>query len=312
MTKVKEINVSPTDAQVAELLAQVRALAAQNDALAKENAKLAEDMASITAKAADTINTLKAEIDEANSIIESLIEKIKKANQALYGTSSEKVIPEQLSLFNDCEATFDSDVPEPEVDDVLPTKPRKRGGKAKIDYSKFETVIVEHDIKQNERACPECGCGLSEMKVEVTRRIRLIPAHVVVEEHHRHVYRCDECCDTNAKGSENKAIIVRAPQPEPPIPGSFATPSLIAWLMNGKYVNSLPLYRMEVELKALGINISRQNMANWMMNTYERWLSKIRERMKAELLTHPRIHADETTVQVLKEPKREAKKKSRM
>ena len=66
----------------------------------------------------------------------------------------------------------------------MPTKPRKRGGKAKIDYSKFETVIVEHDIKQNERACPECGCELSEMKGEVTRRIRLIPTHVVVEEHH--------------------------------------------------------------------------------------------------------------------------------
>lgn len=82
--------------------------------------------------------------------------------------------------------------------------------------------------------------------------------------------------------------------------------------MNGKYVNSLPLYRMEAELKALGVSISRQNMANWMMNSYERWLSKIYVRMKAELLSHCRIHADETTVQVLKEPNREAKRKSRM
>ncbi|MFR2914291.1 MAG: hypothetical protein ACLTKO_04725 [Bifidobacterium longum] len=35
---------------------------------------------------------------------------------------------------------------------------------------------------------------------------------------------------------------MRAPQPEPPIPGSFATPSLLAWIVNGKYVMSLPLY----------------------------------------------------------------------
>lgn len=312
MARAKDINVSPTDAQVAALLAQVRALADQNDALAKENAKIAEDMASVAAKAADTINALKAELDEANGVIESLIEKIKKANQALYGTSSEKVVPEQLSLFNDCEATYDPEAPEPDVDDILPKKPRKRGGKTKIDYSKFETVVIEHDIPESERACPECGCEMSDMKVEVTRRVRIIPAHLVVEEHRRHVYRCDECCDANAKGKENRAIIVRAPQPEPPIPGSFATPSLLAWLMNGKYVNSLPLYRMEAELKALGIGISRQNMANWMMNAYERWLSKIHARMKAELLTHPRIHADETTVQVLKEPSREAKRKSRM
>jgi len=39
---------------------------------------------------------------------------------------------------------------------------------------------------------------------------------------------------------------VRAPQPEPPIPGSFATPSLLAWIVNGKYVMSLPLYRIEM------------------------------------------------------------------
>ena len=45
---------------------------------------------------------------------------------------------------------------------------------------------------------------------------------------------------------------MRAPQPEPPIPGSFATPSLLAWIVNGKYVMSLPLYRIETDLKACG------------------------------------------------------------
>lgn len=103
---------------------------------------------------------------------------------------------------------------------------------------------------------------------------------------------------------------MRAPQPEPPIPGSFATPSLLAWIVNGKYVMSLPLYRIEADLKACGATISRQDMANWMMNVHARWLAKVHERMKVELLSHVRIHADETTVQVLKEPNREAKKKS--
>lgn len=105
---------------------------------------------------------------------------------------------------------------------------------------------------------------------------------------------------------------MRAPQPEPPIPGSFATPSLLAWIVNGKYVMSLPLYRIETDLKACDATISRQDMANWMMNVHARWLAKVHERMKVELLSHVRIHADETTVQVLKEPNREAKKKSRM
>ena len=47
-----------------------------------------------------------------------------------------------------------------------------------------------------------------------------------------------------------------------PIKGSFATPSLIAYVLNGKHVNALPLYRMEYDLKCLGAPISRQNMAN--------------------------------------------------
>ncbi|WP_230468167.1 IS66 family transposase [Bifidobacterium longum] len=88
---------------------------------------------------------------------------------------------------------------------------------------------------------------------------------------------------------------MRAPQPEPPIPGSFATPSLLAWIVNGKYVMSLPLYRIETDLKACGATISRQDMANWMMNVHARWLAKVHERMKVELLSHVRIHADETT-----------------
>lgn len=44
---------------------------------------------------------------------------------------------------------------------------------------------------------------------------------------------------------------MRAPQPEPPIPGSFATPSLLAWIVNGKYVMSLPLYRIETDLQGV-------------------------------------------------------------
>lgn len=312
MTKVKETASVDIQKQLADLLAQTQALAAQNEALAKENTKLASDMATLAAQSAKAVSGLKKELGKAHKTIESLLEQVKLANQHRFGSSSEKVVPEQLSLFNDCEAACDPKAPEPVVDDILPRAPRRRGGKAQIDYSRFETVVIEHEIPEDEGVCPECGCALDEMNVEVTRRVRLVPAHLVVEEHRRHVYRCHECCKANAKGEETKAVIIRAPQSEPPIPGSFATPSLIAWLMNGKYVNSLPLYRMEAELKALGATVSRQNMANWMMGSCERWFSKIYARMKAELLTHPRIHADETTVQVLKEPNREAKRKSRM
>lgn len=34
--------------------------------------------------------------------------------------------------------------------------------------------------------------------------------------------------------------------------------------MNGKYVNSVPLYRLEKEFGRYGLSVTRQNMASWM------------------------------------------------
>lgn len=133
-----------------------------------------------------------------------------------------------------------------------------------------------------------------------------------VEKHRRHVYRCNTCSKANAQGEDTSAVIVRAKGESGPIPNSFATASLIAYIIYGKYVNAMPLYRIEQDFKMLGVNLSRQNMANWVMGAHERWLSLIHQKMKSELLSHNLIHADETVVQVLKEPNREAKKKSRM
>lgn len=96
------------------------------------------------------------------------------------------------------------------------------------------------------------------------------------------------------------------------LPGSFATPSLISYVINGKYSLGLPLYRMEAEFRSMRAEISRQDMASWVINVHVRWLSKVHSRIKAELLSHDLMHADETTVQVLKEPSRKPTRKSRM
>lgn len=74
----------------------------------------------------------------------------------------------------------------------------------------------------------------------------------------------------------------------------------------------MPLYRLEEEFKELGVDISRQTMANWVINVHTSWLSRIHARMKEHLLAGRYINADETEVQALKEPNRTSKQKSRM
>lgn len=84
----------------------------------------------------------------------------------------------------------------------------------------------------------------------------------------------------------------------------------MAYVMSQKYVDSLPLYRQEKQFQRLGVELSRQTMANWMIAGSERWLAPLYEYMHKELVKLNTLSADETTLQVLREPGRAAQTKS--
>jgi len=71
-------------------------------------------------------------------------------------------------------------------------------------------------------------------------------------------------------------------------------------------VEGMPLYRQEQQWKRMGIELSRQTMANWMIQGAERWLRPVYEGMGEHLIKSEILHADETTLQVLHEPGRAA------
>jgi len=104
--------------------------------------------------------------------------------------------------------------------------------------------------------------------------------------------------------------VVTAPMPAPALPGSLASPSMLAHVIHQKYVNSLPLYRQEEQFRQWGIDLSRQTMANWLIAASERWLVPLYDLFHAKLLEQDHVHADETTLQVLREPGRSAQAKS--
>lgn len=145
------------------------------------------------------------------------------------------------------------------------------------------------------------------MSTQTRREIEIIPAQTVVVEHVSYVYACRRC--------EREGIstpVITAPMPKPPLPGSLASPSAIAYIMTGKYVDGLPLYRQEKSLSRLGIELSRQTMANWMIKAAECWLKPLYDRLHEILLKRDILHSDETTLQVLREEDREATSKSYM
>lgn len=167
--------------------------------------------------------------------------------------------------------------------------------------------VIEHKLPEKECICLECGSELHTMGKETRDELKIIPAKAVIVRHIRHVYSCRNCEETS-----DHTPIVKADIPEPVIKGSFASPETIAHIATQKFMMGSPLYRQEQEWKQNGIEISRQTMSNWLIKACENWLEPIYEEMKKRLCEHEVLHADETVVQVLKEPGKAAQSKSYM
>lgn len=128
-----------------------------------------------------------------------------------------------------------------------------------------------------------------------------------VVEHVRHVYAC-RCCQRD----NEKTPIITAKAPNAVLPGSFVSPSLMAFVMNRKYAEAIPLYRQEQQFINFRIDISRQNLANWMIHGANKWLKPIYDSLHKRLVEESFLHIDETTLQVLSEDGKDAKSKSYM
>lgn len=233
-------------------------------------------------------------------------EQFRISQQRRFGRSSEQTNPEQMQLFNEAESEAKPSLPEPAMEEVTYHR-RKRQGHREAQLENLPVETIEYRLPPEEQVCSCCGEDLHEMSTEVRQELKVIPAQVSVVKHVRYVYSCRRC-----EREDIQTPIVTAPMPAPVLPGSLASPSAIAHIMTQKYVEGMPLYRQEQQLSRLGIELSRQTMANWMIQGAEWWLRPLYDRMHEHLLKRDILHADETTLQVLREPGRSAESTSYM
>lgn len=208
------------------------------------------------------IEILKQEKAELEAKLKWFEEQFRLHQHKLFGRSSEKTeVPEQLNLFNEAESEAKPAVPEPTLEEITYKRRKKQGHREEM-LKDIPVETIEYRLPEEEQVCDCCGGKLHEMSKEVRREIEIIPAQVRVKEHVQYVYGCRNC-----EKNEISTPIVTAPMPKPALPGSLASASAIAHVMTEKFVKGLPLYRQEQDWERMGIEISRQTMANWMIQS---------------------------------------------
>ncbi len=242
------------------------------------------------------IQLLEEKTKELEFLNAMLSDRLALAQRKRFGASSEKYADgyTQLSLFNEAEQEAEPDAPEPDLEEVHPSsyKRKKRSGKKEEDLSSFETTeVIEYKLTGDDRYCPDCNTKYKVVTKESVKRLKFIPARFEVVEEVTCVYSCPKC------GA------MKRPEKAPSLlKGSVATPSLVAGIMNAKYVNGMPLARQEREFARYDLNLSTKTMANWIIQCAGRYLQPLYDLMKEELLRSNYLHGDETRIQVIDEP----------
>jgi transposase len=242
----------------------------------------------------------KQEIAELTTKLNLLMEQFRLSQHRQFGVSSEKTNPDQLQLFNEAEVEALALLAEPTIETII-YKRRKQIGHRETMLENLPIETIEYRLSDEEKVC-SCGNPLHEMSTEVRQELKIIPAKVSVVRHVRYVYGCRRC----EREEIDTPPIITAAMPSPVLPGSLVSPSVMAHIMSQKYVESMPLYRQEQQFMRLGIELSRQTLANWMIYGANQWLTLLYDRMHYHLLKQDILCADETTLQVLHEPGRAA------
>lgn len=241
---------------------------------------------------------------------QQLREQIDYLTKKLFGTSSEKSlwdIEGQLHLFNEFEKEQDLSLLEEEIQEVH-FKVRKNRSK---DKDRFEGLPVKKeylDVSAENLICSECNTPLEYIgEVFVRRELRFKPASLKIIEYYSKNYKCPTC----AKEAE-LPFIVQGKDGKPHMLHGMASATTVAWIMHQKYVNAMPLYRIEKDFQQYGAKITRATLANWVIQNTERFLSPFYDYLHQLLLTRTYIMADETTCQVLHEENKRAQSTSYM
>ena len=231
-----------------------------------------------------TIDQLQRELAQARHFVEQLL-------RSRYGPRSERVDPNQLSMFDVADSDTPGSTPTSlsEVPSTLVVREhvRRGGGRGRLpDHLPRE--VVEHDLAEVDKACPCCGETRQRIGCETSEQLEFVPAVLKVIEHRRWKYACRRC----------EEHVVIAPVPMKPIAKGLPGPGLLSSVVVSKYADHLPLYRLEDVFARSGVELPRSTLCRWAMQAAA-ILEPVYLAMVERVRTSESIHTDDTPVPVL-------------
>jgi transposase len=230
-----------------------------------------------------------------HNVIQDLTHQLAYLKRMVFGQKRERFVPavpeEQMALedlFETAGAKIPGFAESKETITYDRRKPKKGHGRTPLpdDLHREKHVL---DVPESAKTCSCCGSEKKHIGDDVTEELEYKPAIFFVNQYVRPKYACPNCPDNG---------VTTASMPPRPIGKSVAGPGLLAYILVSKYVDHLPLYRLQQMFMRYNIHINRSSMAGWIAELCNP-LEAIYRAMKKALLSSFLIQADETTLKVL-------------
>lgn len=221
---------------------------------------------------------------------QALIDKLTHENALLkrlkFAAQSERFTPEQRNLLED-EIEADLAAVALQIEQLAPRQaPQVRRQPKRLPLpANLPRCEIRHEPQST--TC-RCGCQMKRIGEDIAEKLDYEPGVFSVERHIRGKWACSHC-----------ETITQAPVDPHVIDKGIPTTGLLAQVLVAKYADHLPLYRQESIFGRAGLAIPRSTLAQWVGTCGVR-LQPLVDALKAEMLAHRVLHADETPVAMLK------------
>jgi transposase len=235
----------------------------------------------------------------------SLSEQLSSINRRVYGSKSEHVSPDQLTLFNEAELTDENSSDDEKKEPELPSG--NKGGKGGGHKGKRKDSMRNLPVRRKDLYPDGDTSGMNELKPEVIRVLRYQRAEYYIDEIVCHKYVAKE---PNEDGSTRILEVDKSRKPVRLMENSRVSAEIPSHWAYQKFIMGIPFTRIEKDLNTKGILFSRQFICSVVLRLGDFYLEPMIHRMEQDLRSAHVLNMDETELEVLENKRKEDRQTS--